>query len=438
MSSSKTQKLYKTAKQLIPGGTQLLSKRPEMFLPGRWPAYYTKARGYHVWDLDGNKYADMSYMGIGSCVLGYADPDVNRAVRRVIDDGSMTTLNAPEDVRLAQVMVKLHPWADMVRYARSGGEAMSQAVRIARASTGKDIVLFCGYHGWHDWYLASNLADDTALDGHLLPGLNPLGVPRALMGTSFPFRYNDTEGFEKLMREHRGNIAAVIMEPIRNIPPEKTFIETIRRSVTREKAVLVIDEITAGFRLNCGGSHLTLGIEPDIAVFAKGISNGYPMAVVLGKKDRMIVSQDTFISSTYWTERIGPAAAIATIEKFKTRRVHTHLASTGLKVQQGWLACARKHGVPIHAGGMYPLGHFSFEHPSGLALKTLFTQEMLAQGFLATTAFYASLAHGDTAVARYLSAADTAFERIARAVRSGSVESFLRGPVCHSGFKRLT
>lgn len=436
--TGKTQKLYRTAKQLIPGGTQLLSKRPEMFLPEYWPAYYAKARGCNVWDLDRTKYADMSYMGIGSCVLGYADPDVNRAVKRVVDAGSMTTLNAPEEVALAQLLVKLHPWADMVRYARSGGEAMSQAVRIARASTGRDIVLFCGYHGWHDWYLASNLADDTALDGHLLPGLNPLGVPRALLGTSYPFHYNDAAGFEKLMRQHRGKIAAVIMEPIRNIPPDKQFIETVRRSVTREKAVLIIDEITAGFRLNCGGAHLALGIEPDIAVFAKGMSNGYPMSVVLGKKDCMTVSQDTFISSTYWTERIGPAAAIATIEKFKARHVHHHLERMGRAVQNGWLACARTHAVPIHAGGMYPLSHFGFDHPEGLVLKTLFTQEMLQQRFLATTAFYASLAHTESAVERYLAAADNAFRIIARAVRTGSPASFLAGPVCHSGFKRLT
>lgn len=438
MKLSKTQKLYNAAKKVIPGGTQLLSKRPEQFLPGRWPAYYKKARGYHVWDLDGNKYADMSYMGIGSCVLGYADPDVNRAVTRVVSAGSMTTLNAPEEVYLAQLLIKLHPWADMARYARSGGEAMAQAVRIARASTRKDIVLFCGYHGWHDWYLASNLADDTALDGHLLPGLNPLGVPRSLTGTSLPFHFNDIAGFEKLVSKHRGKIAAVVMEPIRNIPPERSFISAIRHAVTREKAVLVIDEITAGFRLNCGGAHLTLGIEPDIAVFAKGVSNGYPMAVILGKKDRMTCFQDTFISSTYWTERIGPAAAIATIEKYKARQVHTHLKKLGMRVQSGWLACAQKHAVPVHVGGMYPLGHFSFDHPSKLALKTLFTQEMLAQGFLATTAFYASLAHSDAAVARYLSAADTAFACIARAIRSGAVESFLRGPVCHAGFKRLT
>jgi len=178
----KSQELYRKAKKIIPGGTQLLSKRPEMFLPELWPAYYDKAKGCEVWDLDGKKYIDMSTMGVGSCILGYADDDVNKAVKSAVDRGNMCTLNAPEEVELAELLLKLHPWAEMVRYARTGGESMMIAVRIARAKSGKDTVLFCGYHGWHDWYLSSNLADEKSLDGHLLPGLNPLGVPRALKG----------------------------------------------------------------------------------------------------------------------------------------------------------------------------------------------------------------------------------------------------------------
>jgi glutamate-1-semialdehyde aminotransferase len=174
------QRLYTQAKTRIPGGTQLLSKRPEMFLPDQWPSYYSRARGVEVWDLDGNKYIDMSYNGIGACVLGAADPDVDEAVKAAIDAGSMSTLNAPEEVELAELLCELHPWAEMVRYARSGGEAMAIAVRIARAKTRRDRVAFCGYHGWHDWYLAANLAEEKALDGHLLPGLEPTGVPRGL------------------------------------------------------------------------------------------------------------------------------------------------------------------------------------------------------------------------------------------------------------------
>ena len=194
-----SQELYRTARKLIPGGTQLLSKRPEMFSPELWPAYYDRAWGCRIRDVDGREYRDMSYMGIGSAILGYADPDVNRAVSDALSRGATTTLNAPEEVALAELMVSLHPWAHMVRYARTGGEAMAVAVRIARAASGKDTVLFCGYHGWHDWYLSANLAADSALDGHLLPGLEPRGVPRALRGTALPFKYNDTHEFLSLI-----------------------------------------------------------------------------------------------------------------------------------------------------------------------------------------------------------------------------------------------
>ena len=433
----KSQELYKKAKKLIPGGTQLLSKRPEMFLPDLWPAYYKKASGCDVWDLDGKRYTDMSYMGIGSCILGYADKDVNRAVKKAIDNGSMSTLNSPEEVELAELLTKIHPWADMVRYARSGGEAMSIAVRIARAASRKDVVLFCGYHGWHDWYLSANLSSNKALDGHLLPGLNPAGVPRYLKGTSYPFKYNDSGELLKLADRLKGRIGAVVLESIRNDYPEKGFIDAINKITGKERAALIVDEITAGFRLNSGGAHLLFNIEPDIAVFAKGMSNGFPMAAIIGKRDIMEKAQDTFVSSTYWTERIGPVAALATIRKMKNNAVPEHLIRVGKKIREGWMDLARKRGIEIEVGGIYPLGHFSFKHSKSLILKTLFTQLMLERGFLASTAFYASYAHKNAHVKGYMAAAGESFDIIERAIKSNIPEKYLKGPVCHSGFKRL-
>lgn len=435
---STSQELYKKAKGLIPGGTQLLSKRPEMFLPEQWPAYYDKAKGCEVWDLDGNKYIDMSYMGIGSCVLGYADADVNKAVKSAVDKGSMCTLNAPEEVELAELLTKLHPWAEMVRYARTGGEAMSVAVRIARAKTGKDIVFFCGYHGWHDWYLSSNLADEKSLDGHLLPGLNPLGVPRGLRGMTYPFNYNDTEGFLKLIYEHKDHVGVVVIESIRNTYPETDFIETIRRVTKELNIVLVVDEITAGFRLNNGGAHLLLGVEPDIAVFAKGISNGFPMAAIIGKREVMEVAQDTFMSSTYWTDRIGPTAALSTINKFVDHNVAQHLVDIGKQAKKAWKSLASDHNIDIYISGIDPLGHFDFKYEKPLVLKTLFTQSMLEKGFLAINAFYASYAHNDSYLEQYSEALDGTFDLISKAVKEKKPEKYLKGPVCHSGFKRLT
>ena len=434
----KSQELYKKAKTLIPGGTQLLSKRPEMFLPDLWPAYYSKAKGCQIWDLDDNQYTDMSYMGIGSCILGYAEESVNSTVKEAVDCGNMTTLNAPQEVELAELLCELHPWADKVRYARSGGESMAVAVRIARAKTQKDIVLFCGYHGWHDWYLAANLADDEALDGHLIPGLSPRGVPRGLKGTSFPFKYNDVDSFLKLFEEHKENIAAIVMEPLRNVYPQKEFIDTIQEKVKSIGAVLIVDEITAGWRLNVGGAHLILDIQPDIAVFGKAISNGFPMGAIIGMKEVMDAAQETFISSTYWTDRIGFTSSIATIKKLQQEPVIEHLNKIGKEVQEGWSRLAKKHQLAIHVDGIYPLGHFAFEHKEALLLKTLFTKLMLEKGFLAITAFYASYAQKSTDIEAYLNAVDEVFELLSKYIEEDNISSHLTTPVCHNGFSRLT
>jgi glutamate-1-semialdehyde aminotransferase len=410
-----------------------------MFLPGEWPSYYSRSKGCSVWDLDGNEFLDFSYMGIGACILGYADPDVNEAVVNAVQQGSMTTLNAPEEVELARLLIELHPWAEMARFARSGGEAMSISVRIARAATKRDKVLFCGYHGWHDWYLAANLSEDAALDGHLLPGLQPTGVPRHLAGSSYPFNYNNLAEFRALVEKHQGEVAAVVMESIRNFDPDPDFFPEIRRICNEQGIVLIMDEITAGFRLNIGGAHLVMGVEPDIAVFAKGISNGVPMSAVIGRSKFMDAAQGSFISSTYWTERLGPVAAIATIRKARTVDLPSHLNAIGSKVMEGWKRSGEKHGIAIEVGGIAPLGHFSFELPGKvLVAKTLFTQEMLKRGFLATTSCYISYAHKPELVERYLQATDEVFGLIAEGVRSDRLEAMLEGPVCHSGFKRLS
>jgi glutamate-1-semialdehyde aminotransferase len=436
--TGESQKLYRRAKQVIPGGTQLLSKRPEMFLPELWPAYYDRAVGCEVWDLDGNRYLDMSYMGLGAAILGYADPDVNAAVIRAVERSAMCTLNAPEEVVLAELLLELHPWSEMVRYARTGGEAMAIAMRIARAHTGKDVVLFSGYHGWHDWYLSANLADDRALDGHLLPGLDPRGVPRSLKGGAFPFAGNDLAAFLALMERHGADAACVVMEPVRNAEPDAAFLDAVRRETRKRGIPLIIDEITAGWRLAPGGAHLRFGIEPDMAIFGKGLGNGHAMAAVIGTRACMEVAQETFISSTYWTERIGPAAALATIHKLRAEDVPRHLSEIGKSVQAGWKAAAEAAGLKISIAGIAPLGHFSFDHAEPLVMKTLFTQLMLERGFLATTAFYASWAHRKNEVRLYLEAVSEAFRFMAKAVSEGNPGRHLAGPVCHAGFKRLT
>lgn len=431
------QKLYQKAKKLIPGGNQLLSKRPEMFLPDQWPAYFSKSKGVYVWDLDGKKYLDMSIMGIGNCLLGYGDKDVDGAVKKAIDKGVMATLNAPEEVELAELLLKLHPWADMVRYARAGGEAMSIAVRIARAYTGRDVIAFCGYHGWSDWYLSANLADDKTLDGHLLPGLEPRGVPRGLKGTLIPFHFNDIKELEAAVKQAGKSLAAIVLEPVKGKPPTPEFMRAVRAQADKAGAVLIADEITAGFKFAKGGSHLAYGLKPDMAVFSKAMTNGYAMAAIVGTREVMQAAQTTFISSTNWTERIGPVAALATIKKLTATNTPARLAKIGKSVKKVWETASKKHGVPITVGGSDAIASFSFGGPDSFALQTLFTQEMLEQGILARNLFFGTLAHTDAHVKVYAKAADRAFAILKEAIDTGTVQKRLKGPTAHTGFARL-
>ena len=438
---SASQSLYERAKRLIPGGTQLLSKRPEIFAPGCWPAYYREAQGCEVIDLDGNRLLDMSIMGIGTCLLGYNDPDVSSAVISRIQSGSMSSLNNPEEVELAEALLEIHPWAEQVRYARTGGEAMAIAVRIARAHGKRNIVAICGYHGWHDWYLAANLSSTDSggrLQDHLLPGLEPLGVPDGLIKTALPFRYNHLDELEAIVRQHPDQLAAVVMEPTRHDEPVPGFLEGVRKLCNQAEAVLVVDEITAGWRLHHGGAHLKYGLQPDIAVFGKALGNGHPIAAVIGKREVMEASQSSLISSSYWTEGVGPAAALATLTKLKSVDVPGHLKTISGSLRGGLGDLAKRLGLNLRFSGHPAITVLSFEDPQTSALQTLFTVRMLAHGILAGSGFYGSWAHREEHVDRFLEASGKVLPEIAQAVENGDVLERIPGGVKHSGFSRLT
>ena len=438
MNNTKSLEMQTRAKHRIPGMTQLLSKRPDMFSAGVWPGYYQKAQGVEVWDLDGNHYIDMSISGIGANILGYADPDVDEAVQTAIKNGNSCSLNCPEEVELAELLCELHPWAEMVRFARTGGESMAIAVRIARAHTGRDKIAFCGYHGWHDWYLAANLNSNEALDDHLLPGLSPNGVPKGLSGTAIPFHYNQLTELEDIVSKNRQDLAAIIMEPIRSEQPRPEFLEGVRAIADDIGAVLIIDEISAGFRMNTGGAHMNLGMTPDIAVFSKALGNGYPIGAVVGKQSVMDTVQETFISSTFWTERIGPTAALACIKKHREVDAGSYLMTIGEQVQQGWKQCGEQNDLNIHVGGIPPLSHFIFEYDNALSIKALFIQLMLEKGFLASNLFYAMVAHQSEHIEQYLQAVAESFAFIREALDNGNLDTHMKGKPSVSGFKRLT
>jgi len=429
------QKLWKRAKTLIPGGSMLLSKRAEMFLPDQWPAYFSRTAGCEVWDLDGKRYRDMSLMGVGSNTLGYSHPEVDAAVIQCVKDGNMSTFNAPEEVYLAERLIQMHPWADMARFSRSGGEANAIAIRIARAASGRDGVAICGYHGWHDWYLSANLASDKSLDGHLLPGLAPNGVPRNLAGLVHPFPYNNIAALEKIILEKE--IGVIKMEVIRNSQPDPGFLENVRRLANKEGIVLVFDECTSGFRETFGGLHKKYGVEPDIAVFGKTLGNGYAVNAVIGRRAVMEAAQTTFISSTFWTERIGSVAALKVLEVMERESSWDRITQIGQDVRAIWTELGAEHGLQIHLSGIPALSSFAFGTTSDQVYKTLITQEMLKAGWLASTICYTSLAHTPDVLADFAQDLSNVFALIARCEDGLDVMTLLNGPVCHSGFKRL-
>lgn len=432
---SSGQKLYRRAKRLIPGGTMLLSKRPELFLPDFWPAYFKKAKDCRVWDLDGNEYIDMSIMGIGTNTLGYGHPEVDEAVRNTIDHGNMSTLNCPEEIYLAEKLIEIHPWSDMVRFARSGGEANAIAIRIARAASGKDKVAICGYHGWHDWYLSANLSDDSKLDGHLLPGLDPKGVPRGLKGTTIPFNYNDFQSLERIIKTN--DVGAIKMEVRRSAKPNKGYLESVRKLADVNNIVLIFDECTSGFRETFGGLHKKYDVEPDIMMLGKTLGNGYAITAVLGTGDVMKVAEETFISSTFWTERIGPSAALKTLEVMEREKSWERITATGKDIEKRWKVLSEKYKLPIEISGLPALVNFNIPVDNWLKYKTLITQEMLKKGFLSANSVYVCTEHTENVINTYFEALDSVFSTIADCENGQNVDDLLKGPVCHSGFKRL-
>jgi len=429
------QKLWKRAKQIIPGGNMLLSKRTEMFLPEHWPTYFSKAKGCQVWDLDGKQYTDMCIMGIGTNTLGYGQEEVDAAVLETVKNGNMSSLNCPEEVYLAERLIEINPWAGMVRFARTGGEANAIAIRIARAFTKKDKVAVCGYHGWHDWYLSANLGTDNSLAGHLLPGLEPNGIPEAMRGTTLTFNYNNFEELLNLVNNH--DVGVIKMEVERNMGPKDNFLQKVRDLASKRGIVLIFDECTSGFRETYGGIYQKYDVEPDIAMYSKALGNGYAISAIVGRTDIMQAAQTTFISSTFWTERIGPTAALKTLEIMERTKSWQTITQTGLDIRKQWQALADKYELGISHWGIPALTGFTLQSDNSLKYKTLITQEMLKKGYLASTSVYVCTEHTPDLVSTYFEQLDPIFKLIKECEEGRNIDALLEGPVCHAGFKRL-
>ena len=355
--SNTGQKLYSKAKKVILGGNMLLSKRPEMTLPNLWPSYYSKSKKIFVWDLDNKKYIDMICF-VGQNILGYANQAVDKFVLKNAAKGNMTSLNCPEEVILAKKLIKLHPWAKMAKFARSGGEANALSIRIARAATKKDHIAICGYHGWHDWYLSVNLSGKNKLNDHILPGLLPDGVPKNLKNTAHPFNYGDFKQLRKISKKYK--LAAIKMEVGRNSLPNYNFLKKVRKFATQKNIVLIFDECTSGFRRNLGGLHMTQKVYPDMCMFGKALGNGYAITAVIGKRNIMNKAKNSFISSTFWTERIGFLAGIRTLDIMKKTKSWKKIINNGKYLSEKIKELAIKYKLKINVGGIESITYYSF------------------------------------------------------------------------------
>ncbi len=421
--------LYNYAKTLIPGGTTLFSKRSELHLPNKWPAYFTKAKKINVWDLKGDKYLDM-FCAVGTSVLGYGNVKVTNSILKNINKGNMTTLNCPEEVYLSKQLINHHSWADMVKFTRAGGEANALAIRIARSNTKKKNVAFCGYHGWHDWYLSANINSKKNLDQHLMSGLNYDGIPENLKNTSFPFPYNNFKYLEKLINKKK--IGIIKMEVMRNIKPEKNYLQKIRKICNKKNIILIFDECTSGYRENMGGVHLKFKVNPDIAIFGKALGSGYAINAIIGKQKVMKKAENTFISSTFWGERIGFTAALSSISEFKRLKVFKQIENNGKFIKSIWSDISKKYDLPIKVMGTNAIPTFEF-YKNHSQRKTFLTQEMLKNKILASNVIYVTIFHNKNNIKEYIKTLDKIFYDISKK----NIKKILKSKICYKPINRI-
>jgi glutamate-1-semialdehyde aminotransferase len=426
--------IWKKATKIIPGGNTLISKRPNLWLPETWPTHFVKSNNIEITDSSGKKYDDFLF-AVGTNPLGYANTKINSNIIKAIKKGSMSSLNAIEEYTFAEKILDANKWANMAKFTRSGGEANTIAIRIARAASNKDNVAFCGYHGWHDWYVSSNIVKKNSLDDHLISGVDTAGVPEALNKTIFSFRYNDYKRIEHLVRCN--NIGTIIMEVKRYLDPENFFLKRIRKLCNDKKIVLIFDECTTGFRQTYGGLHVNYGVNPDMAMYGKAIGNGFAINAVIGKKEIMEYAKKSFISSTFWGERIGFVAGLATLDEMKKTKSWVKILNTGKYIINNIQKIADENKIKIEIIGIESIPTFIFKSKNHLGYKTLITQEMLKKNMLASNLIYVSTKHNKKKVDKYLFELNNVFKKIRIIEDRGNLKKYLKHNIVDTGFSRL-
>lgn len=410
-SSSLKEKYWEKAKKFIPGQNSMISKHPNLYSPNLWPTYFKKAKGCAIWSLDNKKFLDLSIMSAGTNILGYANDAINKSVISSLKNGNISTLNSFEEVVLAEKLISINPWAEKVLFSRTGGEANAIAVRLARAYTGKDKIAICGYHGWHDWYLAASKSNEKKIKKEQLPFYTSMGVPKSLLNSIIPFEYNNLNSLKNIILNNK-DIGVIKMEVERNEKPKANYLNEVKKIASKNNIVLIFDECTTGFRETFGGIYKKYKVTPDIAIFGKALGNGYPITAVVGKKDIMNMKEKTFISSTFWTERAGPVAALKTLEIMEKIQSWKKITENGKKIMKFWKKIARKNRIILKVQGIPSLCNFQFKSQNHQIYKNFITQEMLKKGFLANNIVYSSISHSDKILKKYFEFFEEVFENI--------------------------
>jgi glutamate-1-semialdehyde 2,1-aminomutase len=409
--NDKNKVLWKKALKIIPSGNSFLSKNPIRFKSNSWPIYFSKAKGSTVWDLNGKKYYDFSLMGVGTNILGYSNTKVDTEVFKKIKNGNMTTLNCPEEVIFSDMLLKIHPWAQMAKFAKTGAEANAIAIRLCRAYNKKNKIIMCGYHGWHDWYLSAIYSKKNYLDTHLFPNLKTEGVPKYLKKYVYSVKYNDLSSIKKILNKDK-DISSIIMEVERDSKPHQNYLRSIRKLCNEKNICLIFDECTTGFRDVYGGLHLKYGVNPDIAMFGKAIGNGFSITSLIGKKRIMKLSSKTFISSTFWSERSGFVAGIATLNEMKRTKSWKIISEKGRKIKKLLSIEAKKYDLIINFSGLDALIKFEILNPKVKYYQKIITSEMIKNNFLATNSIYVSVTHTEKLIKKYVKEMSKIFKKI--------------------------
>ncbi|MEZ4620851.1 MAG: aminotransferase class III-fold pyridoxal phosphate-dependent enzyme [Caldilineaceae bacterium] len=439
LDTAHSQELYRRAGELIPGWTQLISRRADQFANGVSPVYAQRAKGSRFIDVDENEYIDW-VNAVGAVILGHADDVVDGAVKEQIDRGSLYTLNSPLELELAEELCATLPSAEMVRYTKGGGEACAVAARIARGTTGRDKILICGYHGWHDWYQAANFGVDPESGEYPFAGIEPIGVPKALAGTVIPFTYGNLTMVEKLLDEHHGEVAAIMMEPARSVLPAAGYLDAVKVLAKAHDVILIFDEVSCGWRQAIGGIQSIVGVTPDMTVVAKAMSNGYPMGAVVGSRAVMEPAARMFISSSYWSDNIGLVAALTTIRELKRRDSETRFQEIGEKLRSALNDALADAGLAGSCIGLHSNPTVSIETPAGVdprKISTLFIQEMARRGVHTYMSFKATLAHTADDIEQTAAAARAAFGVIKSGLENETLDQLLVADLKKEPFRRL-